>query len=229
MVQRPLRRRVSLFERGVVISTSRVRASRKPQVSEPKTIDVAELSASLERALTALGDQAVMSPDARRRGPKFPAGGERIAELLLQIAEQHGVFLPPNMKIDPDTIRRRLRDATELRPVVARSTLVNAALTDRARTSEREAWHPTLALYRLLQTLAVRDNALAVSLAPVQELFSRPRKARTVRPPSAPKEVKMDRTGLPRQFEEAPGAPRGAYRARRERAFVFPWAGDLRQ
>ena len=198
-------------------------------MSETKTIDVAELSASLERALTALGDQAVMSPDARRRGPKFPAGGERIAELLLQIAEQHGVFLPPNMKIDPDTIRRRLRDATELRPVVARSTLVNAALTDRSRTSEREAWHPTLALYRLLQTLAVRDNALAVSLAPVQELFSRPRKARTVRPPSAPKEVKMDRTGLPRQFEEAPGAPRGAYRARRERAFVFPWAGDLRQ
>lgn len=172
----------------------RVRGSKKPKASETKTMNAAELSATFDRALAMLGGGALMSSADRQRGLKFPAGGERIAELLLQVAEQHGVTPPPHSKIDPEDIRARLRAAAELRPVVARAAVVEAALSDRLRTNERAAWEPTLALYRLLQALAVSDAGIELSLAPIQELFATRKVRKTESSPDA-EEVTIDKTG----------------------------------
>ena len=152
--------------------------------------DVKKLGEQLAALITFVSEHHVpLSMLERRRGTKFPMGGEHVLAQMEAAVRQHGVPLPVGCTAD-DLLARR-EAMRRLRPLAQQAAELAKLLSDAATVEERLGWRLALTMYGVMRSLSRNHAGIAASVDAISGWFAlgrRPPKAVT---PAAPVVTKV--------------------------------------
>lgn len=142
--------------------------------------DVQTLAGKLEKFTLTL------SAEDRRRATKMRTGGERIVDLVSELATQHQVALP---RISVADMKNDLVLAQRLAPLVQAVGSVAQTLSDTTLLAQSECWWAATAFYSALTRLSDAEPRIETALKPAVEFFARRRRPEPVDEPEAEPEA----------------------------------------
>lgn len=129
--------------------------------------DVQNLAAKVQRFTL------MLSAEDRKRTTKMRARGERIVELVGDLAVQNQVSLP---RISVADMKNDLALNQRLAPLAQALSNLSQAISDTMLQAQSECWWAATAFYSALSRLSDLDPQLETSLKPAVEFFARKRK-----------------------------------------------------
>lgn len=130
-----------------------------------------------------------LSVQERRRGTKFPVGGEHVLAQMEAAVRQHGVPLPVGCTAD-DLLARR-EAMRRLRPLAQQAAELAKLLADAATVEERVGWRVALTMYGVMRSLSRNHAGIAASVDAIAGWFALGRRPKVTTPPAAPVVTKV--------------------------------------
>jgi hypothetical protein len=147
----------------------------------PSDQDIQRLVGEIENVGTKIEKCTLrLSAEERRHTTKMRAHGERIVELVGDLAAQHEVSLP---RISVDDMKDDLMLAQRLVPLAQALERLSQTVADTILQAQSECWWAATAFYSALTRLSDVDPKLEAALKPAIEFFAR--RSRTEQPAHA--------------------------------------------
>jgi hypothetical protein len=115
----------------------------------------------------------MLSAEDRKRTTKMRARGERIVELVGDLAARNQVSLP---RISVADMKNDLALNQRLAPLASALASISQTISDTMLQAQSECWWATTAFYSALARLSDVDPQLEAALKPAVEFFSRRRR-----------------------------------------------------
>jgi hypothetical protein len=112
----------------------------------------------------------MLSSEERQRTTKMRVRGERVVELVGNLAAHHQIALP---RISVDDMNKDLALAQRLAPIAPLLTSLSQKVADTILQAQSECWWAAMAFYAALARLSNVDPELEVALKPAVEFFAR--------------------------------------------------------
>ena len=138
--------------------------------------DVQNLAARIEKFTVTL------SAEERQRTTKMRAQGERIVEMVGDLATRNEVSLP---RISVEDMKNDLTLAQRLAPLAQALESVSQTVSDTILQAQSECWWAATAFYTALSRLSDADAQLEGSLKPAIEFFARRRRSEPLPAPES--------------------------------------------
>ena len=138
--------------------------------------DVQNLAARIEKFTVTL------SAEERQRTTKMRAQGERIVEMVGDLATRNEVSLP---RISVEDMKDDLTLAQRLAPLAQALEGVSQTVSDTILQAQSECWWAATAFYTALSRLSDADAQLEGALKPAIELFARRRRSEPLPAPAS--------------------------------------------
>src|SRR5215212_978111 len=138
--------------------------------------DVQNLAARIEKFTVTL------SAEERQRTTKMRAQGERIVEMVGDLATRNEVSLP---RISVEDMKDDLTLAQRLAPLAQALEGVSQTVSDTILQAQSECWWAATAFYTALSRLSDADAQLEGALKPAVEFFARRRRSEPLPAPAS--------------------------------------------
>ena len=140
----------------------------------PSAEEIQQLVKDLETVATKLEKFTLMlSSEERQRTTKMRARGERVVELVGNLAAHRKIALP---RISVDDMTKDLVLAQRLAPLAPLLESLSQKVSDTILQAQSECWWAAMAFYSTLTRLSNVDPELEAALKPAVEFFAhRPR------------------------------------------------------
>ena len=138
--------------------------------------DVQNLAARIEKFTVTL------SSEERQRTTKMRAQGERIVEMVGDLATRNEVSLP---RISVEDMKNDLTLAQRLAPLAQALESVSQTVSDTILQAQSECWWAATAFYTALSRLSNADAQLEGALKPAIEFFARRRRSEPLPAPES--------------------------------------------
>jgi hypothetical protein len=112
----------------------------------------------------------MLSPEERRRTTKMRVRGERIVELVGNLATRHQIALP---RVSVNEMTKDLILAQQFAPLGRLFESLAQKISDTILQAQSECWWATMAFYEALTRLSNIDPDLQAALKPAVEFFAR--------------------------------------------------------
>jgi hypothetical protein len=137
----------------------------------PSTDDIQRLVKDVEAVGSKIEKYAVtLSAEERKHTTKMRVRGERIVELVGELATRHEVALP---RISVDDMNDDLVLAQRIAPLAQALAKVSQKVADTILQAQSECWWAATAFYSALSRLSDADPELEGALKPAVEFFAR--------------------------------------------------------
>ncbi len=110
-----------------------------------------------------------MSGSDKRHTARFKKGGEKVVEVVGNMATQHDLESGA-LKVAP--MKEQLATANALSPLVTRLSLFSGMVDEVVFAQKAAAWQTAMRFYAMLRRIARNDNTVAVGLKPVTQFMS---------------------------------------------------------
>jgi len=136
----------------------------------PSANEMEALKADLQSVIDRLAKYTTtLSKEERLATTKFRPGGERMVNLIGELAKSYGIILPG---ISPEDMNTDLQLIQQLQPLTPLLDSLGQMLSDTILEAQSECWWATTAYYSALSRMAPADPKLEASLRPAIEFFA---------------------------------------------------------
>ncbi len=136
----------------------------------PSAAEIARLVREIDGIATRLAAYTIdLTPEGRHRALKFRPRGERIVQLVGELATDHEVSLP---SISVADMHADLELAERLVPLANALAVVSQTIADTILQAHAECWWAATAFYTTLSRLSGANPRLLAALRPATEFFA---------------------------------------------------------